>query len=187
VTFTPSRWFPSRYVPLSWTTPLFGVITPSAQVLTGILPHGNSDKDNLITDIRCGKRPSRLTDKSQNQWLQDRVCGVINTCWSDKPEQRYTLSVMHHIFLTPSRRDALVDFPPVGRENLIQLSKELLCMFPVPLLEADELAALRTTQKYIYNVVSSGGTSTGLSPAEVAASAETFHKVSFPKRTILSI
>jgi hypothetical protein len=113
---------------------------------------------------------------------------VIKTCWSDKPEQRYTLSVMRHIFLTPSRWDALVDFPPVGRKNLIQLSKELLYTFPVPPLEADKLATLRITQKYIYNVVSSGGTtSTGLSSAEVAASAEAFHKVSFPQKFILSL
>jgi hypothetical protein len=69
------------------------------QVLTGILPYGDSDKDKIATNIRRGKRPSRPMDPSQNQWLHNRVWDTITTCWGDKPEQRYELFVVYPVFL----------------------------------------------------------------------------------------
>ena len=117
------------------------------QVLTGILPYDDVNEDNLITHIRCGKRPSRPTDPSQNRWLQDRVWDTITTCWSNEPQQRCELSVVHHIFSTPGPQDALAEFPPVGRENLIRLAEELLYMFLVLPIDPGERAILRTIDR----------------------------------------
>jgi hypothetical protein len=150
------------------------------QVLTGVLPYGDSDKVNVINDIRLGKRPLRPTGPSQNQWLQDRVWGVITTCWSDKPEQRCELSVVHHVFSTPDCQDALVEFPPVGRKNLILLAEELSYTFLILPLDPQQRFTLRTVQKYIFNAISRDGTSpTSLSSAEAAALGETFREVFF--------
>jgi hypothetical protein len=151
------------------------------QVLTGVLPYDGNNKADVIEDIRHVKRPSRPTDPSQNQWLQDRVWNIITTCWSDKPEQRYELSVVYHVFSTPNTQDALVEFPPVGRKNLILLAEELLYTFLMLPLDPGELAVLRKVQEYIFNVISMDGTSPpSLSSAEAAALAETSHEVSFP-------
>jgi hypothetical protein len=135
----------------------------------------------MINDIRLHKRPSRPTDPSQNQRLQDRVWDTITTCWSDKPERRCELSVVCYIFSTLSRQDHLVGFPSIDRNTQIRLVGELLYTFLVLPLDAGELAALRTTQEYIYNVASRDGTYTNLSSAEVVALAETFREVSFPQ------
>ena len=163
--------------------PYYSIQSPhSAQVLTGILPYHDSDEDSLITDIRCGKRPSRPTDPGQNRWLQDRVWDVIVTCWSDKPQQRYELSVVYHVFLTPSCQDALVELPPVGRKNLVLLAEELSYAFLILHLDLSERAALGKMQKYISNVVSwDGAPPTSLSSAELTALVETFRKVPFPR------
>jgi hypothetical protein len=162
--------------------PYYFIQSPhSAQVLTGILPYHDSDKDDLIADIRRGKRPSRPTDPSQNQWLQDRVWDTIVTCWSDKPEQRCELSIVYHIFSTPNCQDALVEFPPVGRENLIRLAEELLYTFLTLALDPGKRATLQTMQEHISKVVSGGGTSpASVSPVEAEALAVTFRKVLFP-------
>jgi hypothetical protein len=86
------------------------------QVLTGVLPYSDSDKDNLITRIKYGRRPSRPTDPSQNQWLQDPVWDTITTCWNDKPEQRCELSVVHHVFSTSGLLNTKLDKP--GNSNV---------------------------------------------------------------------
>lgn len=62
------------------------------------MPYDGDDKANIITDIRHGKRPSRPTDPGCNRWLQDPVWGAITICWSDKPQQRYKLSVVYRVF-----------------------------------------------------------------------------------------
>jgi hypothetical protein len=72
------------------------------QVLTGILPYDGGNTANVIADIRLGKRPSRPTDPR----LQDPIWDTITTCWNDVPEQRYRLSVMHHVFSKYSRQEA---------------------------------------------------------------------------------
>jgi hypothetical protein len=131
----------------------------SNQVLTGIPPFNDSNKDNLITHIKSGQRPPRPTDLSQNQWLQDRVWDTITTCWSDKPQRRCELSVVHHIFLTHRRQDLLIEFPPVGHKNLVRLADELLYTFMILPLDPDERAALRKMQEYISSAISRGGTS----------------------------
>jgi hypothetical protein len=69
----------------------------------------------VITDVQLGKRPPRPTDPSRNRWLQDRVWGMITTCWSHKPEQRYKLPTVYHIF---SGHDWQEDQPDVKRGNL---------------------------------------------------------------------
>jgi hypothetical protein len=69
------------------------------------LPYDNSDKADVIANIRLGKRPPRPTDPSQNQWLQDRIWDTITTCWSDKPEQRYELSVVYRVFSEYGQRE----------------------------------------------------------------------------------
>ena len=76
------------------------------QVLTGILPYDGRDKANVVTDIKLGKRPSRPTDPSQNQWLQGPVWDTITACWSDKPEQRCELSVVYGVLLEHGQREA---------------------------------------------------------------------------------
>jgi hypothetical protein len=76
------------------------------QVLTGIVPYEDS---GFPWCFGHDERPSRPTDPSQNQWLQDPVWDMIVTCWSAKPEQRCELSVMHRIFSTSSLRDARPD------------------------------------------------------------------------------
>lgn len=72
------------------------------QVLTGILPYGDSDRYTIAFPIIHGVRPSRPPDLIQGKWLQDPVWNVITTGWSEKPEQRCELPVMHHIFLASS-------------------------------------------------------------------------------------
>ena len=59
----------------------------------------------MIANIRLGKRPPRPTDPSQNRWLQDRVWNTITTCWSDKPKQRYELSIMYREFSKYGQRE----------------------------------------------------------------------------------
>ena len=69
-----------------------------------MLPYDGGDTANVIADIRLGKRPSRPT--SQNQRLQDPIWDTITSCWNNDPEQRYRLSVMHHVFSKYSRQEA---------------------------------------------------------------------------------
>jgi hypothetical protein len=59
----------------------------------------------MAVDITRGKRPPHPTDPSHNQWLQDPVWDTITTCWSDKPEQRYELSVVYSVFVKYSRQE----------------------------------------------------------------------------------
>jgi hypothetical protein len=129
----------------------------------------------MIADIRDGERPSRPTDPSQNQWLQDHIWDTITTCWNNKPEQRCELSVVHHILSMPSSQGTLVEFPPVSRKNLIVLVEELLYMFLILPLDPGERAMLRKIQRCISNMISRDRPSTSLS-AELG---ETFRKVLF--------
>ena len=81
------------------------------QVLTGVLPYGLKGLDDVIACITRGKKPSRPTDPTQNQWLHDPVWDVITTCWSGKPKRRCELSVVHHVFSTPSLQNTKPDKP----------------------------------------------------------------------------
>ena len=75
------------------------------QVLTGVLPYDDADDQYAIAArVRRGERPSRPTDPSQNQWLQDPVWDVISTGWRQKPKQRCSLSALHHQLSTSSQR-----------------------------------------------------------------------------------
>ena len=76
------------------------------QVITGILPYGDSDKDKMVADISRGKRPSRPRGLSQNKWLHGPVWDAITTCWSDLPEQRYELSIVYRVFSEYGQREA---------------------------------------------------------------------------------
>ena len=149
------------------------------QILTGVSPY--SDEADVINEIRRGSRPPRPTDPSQNRWLQERVWDMITTCWSEEREKRCELPVIHHVFSTPSPQDLQLEFPPVGRENLIRLAEELLYMFLVLPLDPGQRAVLRTVQEYISDVISGDGPSpTTFSSADAIALAETFHTVCFP-------
>jgi hypothetical protein len=75
----------------------------------------------------------------------------------------------------PSSRDILVEFPPVGRKNLIVLVEELLYMSLIFPLDPGERAMLRKMQRYISDVISRDIPSTSLS-VELG---ETFRKVLF--------
>jgi hypothetical protein len=146
-----------------------------------MLPYKNSNMGDLIADIRSSEPPFRPTKSRKNQWLQDRVWGVITACWSEKQEWRCELSVMHHVFSTPSPPNALAESPLVGRKNLIRLAEELLCTFLAFDLDPGALATLRTVQKYISDVISRDGSlPTTLSSAEAVALRESFHEVPFP-------
>jgi len=79
------------------------------QVLTGALPYHGDGKNQMIASIRGGKRPSRLTDPSQNRWLQDAIWDAITTGWSHKPEKRCELSVVHDTFVTASQQGVYWD------------------------------------------------------------------------------
>ena len=68
----------------------------------------------MVTDIKLGKRPSRPTDPSQNQWLQDPVWDAIATCWSGQPEQRPKLSAVYRMLL----KDGLGEVRNVEPDNL---------------------------------------------------------------------
>jgi hypothetical protein len=59
----------------------------------------------MINDIRRGERPRRPTDPTQSQWLQGAVWDTITACWSDEPGQRYTLSVVYHVFSKEGSRE----------------------------------------------------------------------------------
>ena len=75
--------------------------------------------DKVIDGIRLGERPSRPTDPYQNQQLQDPVWDTITTCWSDKPEQRYKLSVVYRVFSGYSLQDALGNLNTHNDRNLM--------------------------------------------------------------------
>jgi hypothetical protein len=75
------------------------------QVLTGILPYGDSDREKIAADIRRGKRPSRRWGPGRNRQLHNAVWDTIKTCWSDKPEQRCELSVVYKIFSEYGRQE----------------------------------------------------------------------------------
>ena len=72
------------------------------QVLTGILPYDDSDRDTIVRRIRSGERPSRPAGPNQNQWLQEPVWNAITSGWSHKPEQRCKLSVVCYVLSTHS-------------------------------------------------------------------------------------
>ena len=76
-----------------------------------MLPYHLSDYHDVITCITRGKKPSRPTDPTQNQWLHDPVWDTITTCWSDKPKRRCELSVVHHVFSTSGLQNAEPDKP----------------------------------------------------------------------------
>jgi hypothetical protein len=80
------------------------------QVLTGVLPYDISIFDVAVC-ISSGKKPSRPTGPTQNQWLHDPVWDMITTCWSDKPKRRCKLSVVHHVFSTSTSQTAEPDDP----------------------------------------------------------------------------
>jgi hypothetical protein len=149
------------------------------QVLTEILPYKNRNRDDIINDIRQGKRPSRPTDSSQNRWLWDQIWDTITACWSE-PQRRCDLSIVYHVFLTPGPQDPLVEIPPVGCENLIRLSEELSYTLLTLPLDPDEHATLGTVQEHISNVISRDRTpQTILSPVEEEVLREKYHKVLF--------
>ena len=81
------------------------------QVLTGVLPYGITEGNDVITCIRCGEKPSRPMDPTQNQWLHDPVWDMITTCWNDKPRRRCELPVVHHVFSTSSLQNTKPDKP----------------------------------------------------------------------------
>ena len=80
--------------------------------------------------------------------------------------------------------NGLVDFPPLGSEDLIRLGEDLLHVHPIyydPQYGVLEQGA--KTLSSISNVISSGKTSpTGLSSEETTALSETFRKVPLPHR-----
>ena len=86
---------PSHYLKQS---PLYN------QVLTGVLPYHGSNAEDMIIDIRAGKRPSRPISP-RNRWSHRRIWGVITTGWSHKPEKRCELSAIHHAFSTTSQQE----------------------------------------------------------------------------------
>jgi hypothetical protein len=92
-----------------------------------------------------------------------------------------TLCYAPRIICTPSPPDALVEFPPVGRKNLVRLAEELLYTFLVLPLDPHQRATLRSVQEYISNVISRDEASPAiLSSAEVAAFTDTRREVFFP-------
>ena len=66
------------------------------------MPYGE-ELDEVPSRIRYGEPPSRPTDQSQNQWLQDPVWDVITTGWSYRPKERCELSVLRDTFATASQ------------------------------------------------------------------------------------
>jgi len=75
------------------------------QVLTGILPYDSNNPSAIARDITGGKRPSRPTDPSQNQWLQDPVWNVITAGWRDVPKERCGLPDVYRAFLTAGQQE----------------------------------------------------------------------------------
>jgi hypothetical protein len=149
------------------------------QVLTGALPSG-AGKGSWVNDIIGGKRPPRPTDPSQNRQLKDRIWDVITTSWSGEPQLRCGLSVMYYAFSTPGPQDLLVEFPPVGRKNLLRLAEELLYTFLALPLDPRQRATLGTVQEYVSDVISRGGSSPTIPPsAKAVALMGTFRKVCF--------
>ena len=131
----------------------------------------------MIHNIKHDERPPRPTDPSQNQWLQDHVWDTITTCWGGRPEFRCGVPVMCHGFTMLSPQDLLVEFPPIGRKNLIRLAEELSYTFLILPLDPGVLARLTAAQRYISDVISADGNS----PLNLSsADAEAFRKVPFP-------
>ena len=135
----------------------------------------------MINNIRRAKRPLRPTNPVQNRWLQDHIWDAITTCWNNEPAYRCELSVLCHVFSTPSFRDFLVEFSPAGRRSLDRLAEELLYTFLILPLGPGQRATLRTVQRYMSDVILRDGAPTISSSAEAEALAERFSKVPFPR------
>lgn len=85
---------------------LLDINTLYDQVLTGVLPYDGSDHQRICNDVQGGVRPSRPTDPSQNQWLQDHVWDMIIAGWHREPKQRCELHVLYPVFFTPDQQEA---------------------------------------------------------------------------------
>ena len=57
----------------------------------------------MVTYIHAGERPSRPTDPSQTQWLDDSAWDVITASWRYEPEERCKPFVMHHAISKSNR------------------------------------------------------------------------------------
>jgi hypothetical protein len=89
---------------------------------------------------------------------------------------------MHYAFSTPNRQDVLAEFPPVNRENLLQLAGELLHTFLVLPLDPNQRATLREVHGYISNVISKDRASPAiLSSAKATAFLKTRQEVFLPR------
>lgn len=65
------------------------------QVLTGVVPYdGDRGHYSLLVRIKSGERPPRPTNPEGVRWLQDKIWGMITTCWSEDPNQRWEVSAM---------------------------------------------------------------------------------------------
>jgi len=94
---------------LFWKPPYYSIqLSCYNQVLTGVLPYHGSNLEDMITDIRAGKRSSRPMDSSQGRLLEDPVWNVISTGWRGNPRRRCKLSVMHHTFLPQQQRGRIL-------------------------------------------------------------------------------
>ncbi|KAF9649128.1 kinase-like protein [Thelephora ganbajun] len=78
---------------------IYSLAMTSFTVLTGVLPYdGVHGHYSLGLRIRSGERPSRPTNSDSTRWLQDSVWGMITTCWSEDPNQRWEVSAMYDLF-----------------------------------------------------------------------------------------
>ena len=95
---------------------------------------------------------------------------------------------MYYAFSTPAPQDLLVEFPPVGRKNLLRLAEELLYTFLALPLDPHQRVTLGLVQKYISDVISRGGSSLTIPPsAKAVAVMGIFRKVCFAANFFLGL
>ena len=63
------------------------------KTLTGMLPYGTARDGIIIFHVVTGDRPPRPPN---SRWISDQIWDMIETCWSEKREQRWDIRAMYN-------------------------------------------------------------------------------------------
>ena len=100
--------------------------------------------------------------------------------WADPSESELSthLNSSSGCWLT----DDLVEFPPLGPENLVRLGEDLLHVYPIWCKYSNEARNDECVSRVSAMISKSKNSPTGLSPAEATILAEMFRKVLLPRQ-----
>jgi len=107
--------------------------SPRHEALTEILPYGDARDSVIVFRVVSGVRPSRPTD---TRWLQDQTWNMIETCWSERREQRWGIRDVCNQF-SESSAQKIPDVEPGNRCD----------SQAAPCVEGSTLTDIRTTTR----------------------------------------